>query len=348
LSAITAPSIDAAPRVLHLDGWRGLSILLVLVGHFTVAHRGGHLGVELFFVLSGRLMAQILIEQKQPIGTFVWRRVVRVWPALWAYVLLVAVALAASSTFGDERNALVGAAAALTFTTNYVAAVVAIPYVDHGWSLAVEEHGYLLLALIAVLARRRVAVVIAVALATAALALVNGYHQVSVLGHDPYYTSLRTDVRASSLLLPFALYLAAQEPRAQAVLRRLPGVPLIALAVGCWFAAMDPGPLRFGIGTGALAIAAATIDHAPPPILRLLSARLLVWFGAISFSLYLWQQPFMLLHRAGAPWLLCLGAAIAMGAWSYYRVERPARARLRNYDPAVLARQFPSSGSAAA
>lgn len=342
-----AEPFPTPPRLPYLDGWRGVSILLVLVGHLTPLDRAAHLGVELFFVLSGRLMAQMLIDARQPIPVFLWRRIVRVWPALWTYVALVAAGLSVSWTFGDERHALVGALAAVTFTANYVAAWVSIPYFDHGWSLAVEEGGYLLLALIAVTVGRRAQWAMTVALALAALMMANGWWQARQPGANLYFLYLQTDVRAASLLLPFALYLLARTPRADAVLARAPGLPFAALIVGAWFGTMAPGPWRFGPGTAALALAAATIDRAPPAALKLLAARPLALMGALSFSLYLWQQPFMLLHRAGAPAVVCLLGAGLFGTWSYYRVERPARARLAGLRPGDLLRRRPS-GSALA
>ncbi|MBB6484382.1 acyltransferase family protein [Rhizobium lusitanum] len=60
-----------------LDGWRGLAILIVLTGHFggdTVLPGLASAGVDLFFVLSGRLMAEILFVRKIPLRLFFFRR----------------------------------------------------------------------------------------------------------------------------------------------------------------------------------------------------------------------------------------------------------------------------------
>jgi peptidoglycan/LPS O-acetylase OafA/YrhL len=76
-------------RLSALDGWRGLAILGVLFDHF-VTKSGinlGRFGVELFFVLSGRLMAEILFVQKMPLNVFFLRRFSRVYPALFVFVL---------------------------------------------------------------------------------------------------------------------------------------------------------------------------------------------------------------------------------------------------------------------
>ena len=70
-------------HVPYLDGWRGICILLVLIGRDS---RGleplGNVGVEFFFALSGCLMAEILIFKRQNVGLFLRRRIARIFPAV--------------------------------------------------------------------------------------------------------------------------------------------------------------------------------------------------------------------------------------------------------------------------
>jgi len=83
-------------RLLYLDGWRGLAIISVLIGHFLSRNfpalfvLGGY-GVTLFFVLSGRLMADILFVRRQPIQLFFERRIARISPALIVLVNYLAI-----------------------------------------------------------------------------------------------------------------------------------------------------------------------------------------------------------------------------------------------------------------
>ena len=89
----------------YLDGWRGLAVSLVLLGHFgldDVLPGTSVLGVDFFFVLSGRLMAEILFVQRSPLPTFFFRRFSRIYPGLLVFVL------GASLLFADTpyRNAL--------------------------------------------------------------------------------------------------------------------------------------------------------------------------------------------------------------------------------------------------
>src|SRR5690242_20540314 len=78
-------------RVGYLDGWRGAAILSVLFGHFVTSQglNLGRFGVELFFVLSGRLMAEILFVRQTPLKTFFPRRLARIYPALFVFAVVV-------------------------------------------------------------------------------------------------------------------------------------------------------------------------------------------------------------------------------------------------------------------
>ena len=141
-------------RIAFLDGWRGLSLLLVLAGHFAPANRLdlATLGVEAFFVLSGRLIIGILFVERSPLPLFVKRRVSRIFPGLAVFVLLVWLA-ARGSPYGFKVSAL---ASALTFTLNYAMVFRhGVEAIENLWSLCIEEHVYVLLGALAFLARRK-------------------------------------------------------------------------------------------------------------------------------------------------------------------------------------------------
>ena len=121
-----APSVHRE-RILYLDGWRGIAIVTVLIGHFnTSLYMAGSLGVELFFVLSGRLMASILFEEKYPLKDFFVRRFSRIFPALAFYCLVVFSLTVAAEVAGVSFKALpslMDTLSALTFTINYKVAL---------------------------------------------------------------------------------------------------------------------------------------------------------------------------------------------------------------------------------
>ena len=154
------------PREQHieyLDGWRGVAIGMVLLSHFfRIPYDAGRFGVDLFFVLSGFLMARILFEQRTPIAAFYRRRISRIIPALLLFLgVVVGVYAARGDWIGDKQ--LIGI---LTFTRTYMQPPIwdmSVP-VSNTWSLNVEEHCYLLLSLVAALAvlRGRAALVLGV------------------------------------------------------------------------------------------------------------------------------------------------------------------------------------------
>ena len=157
---------EAQNRIPSLDGLRAISILFVLFSHAVGTHHFlaegqvgpllglGELGVRVFFVISGYLITTLLLEEtarygRIDLGRFYLRRTMRIFPAFYAFVLalivLEAVGLIALNP-GDKLHAL-------TYTSNYD------PdrswYVGHTWSLAVEEHFYLLFPLLALVLLRR-------------------------------------------------------------------------------------------------------------------------------------------------------------------------------------------------
>lgn len=316
----TAADASGLPRgsawLAYLDGWRGLSVLAVLFAHFLPIPliNTGRLGVETFFCLSGRLMAGILFVERYPLDQFIYRRVTRVWPALYAFVLLVAFAFSAPGALQVTGTDIAGA---LTFTANYTGIYIhRTPVFDHLWSLAVEEWAYLFLALLALAVRRLHWSPIPVLLGAAAACIINGAIQTAI-GLDYYAVYWRTDVRLASILLPCALFL---------LLRGKPVAPWWPVAAAIIGIALNinrvPDPIKYSLGTACLAFAVATIDLSPARIRALLSLTWLRMIGLWSFSLYLWQQPFA---KTGGNPLLQLALACTCAILSFYLLENPAR-----------------------
>jgi peptidoglycan/LPS O-acetylase OafA/YrhL len=137
-----------------LDGWRGLSIIAVLLGHFFPLPyiNMGRFGVEMFFVLSGYLMAEMLFFRNCALPSFFKRRIFRVWPALFMFVMSV---WYLSSFFLTVPVSSEIVLSCLTFTYNYAHSYLEDSvFVNHIWSLCIEEHIYMVLAIVAYLARK--------------------------------------------------------------------------------------------------------------------------------------------------------------------------------------------------
>lgn len=323
------PSRSAADRstrtrLAYLDGWRGLSIALVLIGHFfpVPGINLGVLGVEFFFVLSGRLMGEILFIERYPLKKFFKRRFSRIYPALLVFVVVAMIALSGTFIALKWKAALT----ALTFTYNYAGILVTrAGALDHIWSLCIEEHAYIILALISVIVSSRSRLVVLL-LALALLAMANGAVSYWVFGMDYETTYWRTDVHIASILLSASICLLKADGMLPAFLR---GKHVALVATFCavvLFLDQVPTPIHYLFAVPLLALAVNALDFSPRYFSGLLSSWPMATLGLWSYSLYLWQQPFYkFLYEQGSAPIPMLAAVFACAACSYYLIERPAR-----------------------
>jgi peptidoglycan/LPS O-acetylase OafA/YrhL len=312
----------------HLDGWRGICILLVIAGHF-IPGMGllGVVGVEFFFVLSGRLMAEILIFKRQPIGLFIKRRIARVVPALAFYVLVAGTVINAIFLYQGSSLQLLSPAAALLFFHNYLPLSADVPGFEHTWSLAVEEHSYLLLVLIAVVSRRNSRVAAGIAIGICVLTFLNALRLSVAPAEGAQFIVWRSDVRVASVLMSFAFCVLMQRgPAARRLISRSWLAPVAAiLTIACAFADEAITPVQLTICTVLSAIAVNGLSTSSPAFRNWLEHPFLVWAGTLSFSLYLWQQVFYWFTFAGLPKPVGLVLAVGCALWSFKRVEEPSR-----------------------
>ncbi|MCZ8547691.1 acyltransferase [Mesorhizobium qingshengii] len=322
--SLTVTDRSARTRLAYLDGWRGLSIALVLIGHFfpVPGINLGVLGVEFFFVLSGRLMAEILFIERYPLKKFFKRRFARIYPALLVFVIVAMIALSGTFIAFKWKAALT----ALTFTYNYAGILVTrAGALDHIWSLCVEEHAYVILALISALVSRRNRV-IPLLVTLALLAMANGAISYWVFDLDYETTYWRTDVHIASILLSASICLLKADGRLPAVLM---GTHVaLAATVGAVVLFLDPvpTPIHYLLAVPLLALAVNVLDFNTGYLTGLLSSSPMTMLGLWSYSLYLWQQPFykFVYEQGSNPWPMLAGA-FACALCSYYVIERPAR-----------------------
>ena len=353
----TLPHAGQAPgthdrRIPSLDGLRAISILIVVLSHAAVTHgfpsvvyhtlrfaELGNLGVRVFFVISGFLITGLLLRERQKTGRislrhFYFRRVFRIFPAYYAFIL-VAVACARAGWLPPISPRLLAHVA--TFTLNY--ASDQIWALGHFWSLSVEEQFYLLWPPILVFLGARGAfraallfVLLSPALRLALYLFVPAYH--------PYigaaFETVGDAIAVGCLLARYRNELWDREwYRALLTSRWMALVPFLVLA-----ASMIDGRPRIsyviGIPVKNLGIA-LMVDWAVRfpfgQVGRLLNSRAAVWIGTMSYSLYVWQQPFLDSHYV-APWIrfpFNVIYAFATAIASFYLIERPMlrlRARL--------------------
>jgi peptidoglycan/LPS O-acetylase OafA/YrhL len=326
-----------------LDGLRALAVLCVIFFHAEHTYvRGGNIGVQVFFALSGFLITSILLREYSDKGRisyrgFYVRRAARLGPAL--LIVLACASLYAFLVGGQlGHDSLTGAVAALLYVANWVwAAGHPLGVLAPTWSLAVEEQFYLLWPLCLTLILRRWGrggvVVASLAGCVAALALR------LLLWHGPSSAvrlHVGIDTNADQLLVGCATA-AAWSPALVRMLRLAcaPSAILLLLAVihgvpPTWF--WSTVGMSGVAGASALLVGAISDGRLAP----LLSAKPLVWVGQISYGVYLWHYPLLLAIRRSAIGhgiagdAIFLTATFAVATLSYYFLELPVRNKFRS------------------
>jgi peptidoglycan/LPS O-acetylase OafA/YrhL len=332
-----------------IDGLRAVAVLSVILYHFqSLCLGGGYIGVDIFFVISGYLIGGIVIDEtarrRFSYAQFYARRVRRLFPAFFVVglvTLLFGWWLLLPIDFWAEGKSLVAATA---FASNILfyrevdyfdAAANAKPLL-HTWSLGVEEQFYIFFPPLMRLAVRTGPQWLPAILVAAAL-LSLGYSQ-HLLAIDSAASFYWLPSRAWELLLGAAAGLPAfaQLRLRPAVLHALTGLSVVALFLPMLLytpATPFPGVAAVPscLGTAWLLFAGGQ-RNAGGAVTRVLSTRLPVAVGKISYSRYLWHWPvivFLTYYEAGeVGWIsrviaLLLTFALAIASWRF--VEQPAR-----------------------
>jgi peptidoglycan/LPS O-acetylase OafA/YrhL len=337
-----------------VQGLRALAVVAVILCHVTGWPRGGFVGVDVFFVVSGFLITGLLLREAAATGRvslpgFFARRIRRIAPAA---VLVIAATLVTGwylfnqprfmSTLGDGVSALllVSNWRFAAEGTDYFAANDAVSPLQHFWSLSVEEQFYLVwpllvLALLAVTARasgRHRRVVMAAVLGVVVAASFGFALWQSTASPTVAYFSTLTRVWELGVgaLLAVAAPLFVRLP---AGLRAVLGWAGLAGVVAAFVLIDDtlpfPGPWALAPVTAAAAVLVAGVGAAPGQRYLLPIANPVTSFvGDISYSLYLWHFPVlvfltMLLPQSLETTLIVFGVIVVVSVISYLLVEQP-------------------------
>jgi peptidoglycan/LPS O-acetylase OafA/YrhL len=328
-----------------LDGWRAIAILWVLEGHSALwtwgpfsnvwLHATDSRGVQLFFALSGFLICTRLLREEERTGSislksFYTRRIFRIQPAALTY-LLVVVLLGACGIIPRFWSAIAGAA----LMVRNIWPLALRPgywYTAHFWSLAVEEHFYLLFPGFLVLFRRSR---LAILLGTVFVLQVWQFIVLFTPGLRPglgWQVWQRTDMAMGGILLGSAFAVALTHERlmrfAMSVLR--PWVALLYTAFIFVEAQRHHSTFaQMPITTVYPILIIATVLHPNTVTTRFLELKPVRFVGRISYSLYLWQQLFSngettpAAHSLYSHVLLCWCATFGCAIASYYLIETP-------------------------
>lgn len=312
-------------NVPYLDGWRGLAIVSLLVGHFLPIPgiNLGAFGVNLFFVLSGLLMTRILFIKKVDFPSFYRRRISRIAPSMLAFIAAMLLWFGLTGTDINWSQVI----AAISFTNNYVQATPdlhGIP-LGHIWSLSVEEHSYVALSLIAMLSRKRI-VEAGHAVGVSTLVMAGCAFAYWGLFSDARLTSalrMHSEIAALGIFASAFLTIHWRSAKPSAHFLMVPSFVMLSIAASWWSV---PAAIKVVVGCSALAFAINLLDQSPRWLQAMLEVAPLRKLGTWSFSLYLWQQPFYLMaHRGDMHPLIATGCALGTGIAAYYLIENPAR-----------------------
>jgi peptidoglycan/LPS O-acetylase OafA/YrhL len=319
----------------HLDGWRGLAIAIVLFAHFAAKASfwwAGLFGVQLFFVLSGLLMCNILFFRNAPLPGFFVKRLIRVVPTFVLFVIALTLYTETLQPI-TYRPSPFELLSTLVFLRSYFPSDLNISNhswaIAHLWSLNVEEHAYIFLAGLAFCTRRINRAWITAALlgmATLCIVLVNQAYFM----HPPAGATLgnmRSEAASLGIVATVTLAFVKRhwlERYTACVPQWLP-LACIVVAFLCFSTYRWRG-IHYTVAPVCLALAINYLQRMPSALMACLLFAPLRWLGRVSFSVYLWQQPyhFAVLHY-DMNGVLGFTLAMVTGVVSFYAFENPVR-----------------------
>jgi len=362
-----APVPAADPQPVHdrghfgykpaLDGLRAIAVLSVFAYHLDLDWaKGGFLGVDMFFVLSGYLITSLLLVEwgrtgSVRFGAFWARRARRLLPAV--FVLLIAVSIWGRIVLPSDEWGSLRADSLWTmfYGANWHFIWAGQSYFSpspsplrHTWSLAIEEQFYLVWPLVVYatmrLARGRtwlLATVAVVGIGASVVALAARFTP----GTDPSRAYYGTDGRASQMLVGalLGMLLLRWNPVGRITRTVLQVASIAAAVVIVWaFATADTtggrlyhgGFLAFALCTAVLI--AAMVQSTRNPLQAFFALRPMRWIGAVSYGVYLWHWPIIVFVNEARTGLsgweldgLRVALTFVIAALSYYLIELPIR-----------------------
>lgn len=354
-AGVAARASTGAEYFPAVDGLRALAVASVVAYHLNGMLPGGFVGVDIFFVISGFVVAHSAAQLSGStalsfIAAFYARRLLRIAPALIVCVVLtsLATALLVPDAWLSEGNSRTGLAA-LFGLSNYVLAFSANDYwapraefnpFTHTWSLGVEEQFYFVAPLLFYVWRRghgKLALKLLLVLAAASLlsaALAASFNRQTLA-----FYSIHTRLWELSAGVALALTQARWRPWVVAwpvaVQRLVMGAALALMVLALGFADGTAFPWPWALAPVLATALLILLVVAQPQawVSQAFASGAMVWLGRLSYSLYLWHWPVFVLMRwtvgMESPWhkAAALAGAVLLAMASLRFVERPLRHR---------------------
>ena len=334
ISSSTQHGKSELSRIEYLDGWRGLAITFVLIYHFfdITFISFGRLGVDIFFVLSGLLMSNILFVKRTPLKTFYKRRLSRIIPVLFIYITFFCAISFIFSLSNEHENYIY----LITFLRSYITIPTSIWHtgmpLGHLWSLNVEEHCYILLSLVTLIPFIKNKEFVALFL-LGSLAILLQYYYIHNPAHAPESWGLRTEIVASHILISASYFLIKN--KFESYVKSWMPLSALILTLLCYSDYSPHWTAKWALSPFLLAFTVNHLNKMPNVIMSILLFKPLQILGLWSYSIYLWQQPFYYyLTKFGNIFLLSnilgLLLAIITGYLSFKYIEQPIRRYLND------------------
>jgi peptidoglycan/LPS O-acetylase OafA/YrhL len=332
-----------------LDGWRGIAVIAVIIYHgreqfpwfnAPLMRLAAHcyVGVDVFFAISGFLICGLLLREYEQTGDislrrFYIRRFFRILPPYYVSLAAICAAgafLALPFNFADVPSCLL-------FYRNYRPLGIDESggfYTSHYWTLAIEEHFYLLwpMLLLVVKPKRAGRVAFSLAMMVFAWRVIEGRFHLLASVLPPANLLARTDTRMDALLWGCLAAIYFQDIRRLAARIRFSQLWVVPALI-ILFTQQLHSPVQPLLNTVLFPVLVVSTVIQPYSVLgRVLEWRPLRWVGTISFSLYLWQELFLPgpkseLARGGFRYLQQPGwnllAMFACACLSRYLIEIP-------------------------
>ena len=338
-----------------IDGLRAIAVLSVVLFHIGTPHlEGGFVGVDIFFVISGFLITKIIAGEIErgnfSIIRFYERRIRRIFPALFAMLIVSGLVAAAVLMPLDFQEFSASAVATALFSSNiffwlksgYFDQAAELKPLLHTWSLAVEEQYYTVFPMFMALTMNRWRhwrwALLGVTLASLAVSVV-------MVRTDPSATFYLPFSRFWELLVGSLIAVGAPPAVKNLFVRQIlsvAGLGMILYSIATYTAQTRfPGETALLPCIGAALILYADI-RGPTLVGRMLSLKPFIWLGLISYSLYLWHWPVLVFTRyiLMRPLTIIDKSAVFLGVMvlaylSWRFIERPFR-RARHVGTASL------------